>query len=104
MATCVHDGHFQTINANLPDSRCIGEAGAFLNGQTVHIGTHEHHGAFAVFQHTHDASLADLLGHHHAGYRAQFLRHARASLIFAERQFRIAAKSHRLASDLSSLL
>ena len=92
MAAGMHDGHFKAINTDLSYGRAVGEARAFLHGQSVHVRTDKHDGTIAIFQHADNAGSANLFSHDHARHGAQFLCHPGGSLIFAERQFRIAVE------------
>ncbi len=92
VAAGVHHRMFGAGAVLLAHGRGVREAGLFLHGKPVHVGAEQDDGARAVAQHAHHAGPADLLGHLHALYCAQLLRHAGSGVHLDEAKFGVAVE------------
>ena len=91
MAAGVHDRLFDPVGVQLARRRGVGQARAFLQRQTIHVGADHDGGPVAVLQHRDHARAADA-GRDLISQGRQLARQPRRGLDLLPRQFGIAVE------------
>ena len=103
MAAGVHHRLLDAGAVGLPGARWIGDAGALLQRQAVHVGAQHHRRPGAVAQQGDDAVAADA-GRHLVAERAQLARHPRRGLHLAAGQFGIAMEMIEQGREIGTIV